>query len=186
MAPSFSIATLFKHFTKRKHPVQFTRSRAYHKDDNAHIEQKNWTHVRQWLGYQRLDNPLAVPLSMSSIAASGESSITSSVLPSNSSINNGSALKPSNAMMYQNTLSEGGRISYIPQKKKDAMTKYLETLNPFLLKKALERSSRRSSPELLWVTFFMRQRYPSLTSFVTFYYEATGSAVILSIGKILS
>ncbi len=53
---------LFRHFTERKKPVQFTRSRAYHKDDNAHIEQKNWTHVRQWLGYDRLDNPKVVPL----------------------------------------------------------------------------------------------------------------------------
>src|SRR5208337_4078864 len=34
---------LQRHFTERKQPVQFTRSRAYHKDDNAHIEQKNWT-----------------------------------------------------------------------------------------------------------------------------------------------
>jgi hypothetical protein len=48
---------LLRHFTQRKQPVQFTRSRAYHKDDNAHIEQKNWTHVRQWLGYHRLDHP---------------------------------------------------------------------------------------------------------------------------------
>lgn len=53
---------LLKHFTDRKHPVQFTRSRPYHKDDNAHIEQKNWTHVRQWLGYDRLDNPDVIPL----------------------------------------------------------------------------------------------------------------------------
>jgi len=53
---------LLRHFTERKKPVQFTRSRAYHKDDNAHIEQKNWTHVRQWLGYDRLDNPKVVPL----------------------------------------------------------------------------------------------------------------------------
>jgi len=53
---------LLRHFTERKKPVQFTRSRAYHKDDNAHIEQKNWTHVRQWLGYHRLDNPDVVPL----------------------------------------------------------------------------------------------------------------------------
>jgi len=44
-----------------KQPVQFTRSRAYHKDDNAHIEQKNWTHIRQWLGYERLDNLNVVP-----------------------------------------------------------------------------------------------------------------------------
>jgi hypothetical protein len=53
---------LLRHFTERKQPIQFTRSRAYHKDDNSHIEQKNWTHVRQWLGYERLDNPKVVPL----------------------------------------------------------------------------------------------------------------------------
>ena len=51
---------LMRHFAGRS--VAFTRSRAYHKDDNAHIEQKNWTHVRQWLGYERLDRPEAVPL----------------------------------------------------------------------------------------------------------------------------
>ena len=53
---------LLRHFTQRKQPVQFTRSRAYHKDDNAHIEQKNWTHIRQWLGYDRLDKKQIVPL----------------------------------------------------------------------------------------------------------------------------
>lgn len=53
---------LLRYLTDRKRPIQFTRSRAYHKDDNAHVEQKNWTHVRQWLGYDRLDNPKAVPL----------------------------------------------------------------------------------------------------------------------------
>jgi hypothetical protein len=54
---------LFRYLTEnRVRPVQFTRSRAYKKDDNAHIEQKNWTHVRQWLGYDRLDSPEVVPL----------------------------------------------------------------------------------------------------------------------------
>ncbi|MBU1012620.1 MAG: integrase [Bacteroidetes bacterium] len=53
---------LLKYFTHRKNPVQFTRSRPYHKDDNAHIEQKNWTHVRQWFGYHRLDDPAVIPL----------------------------------------------------------------------------------------------------------------------------
>jgi len=53
---------LLRHFAKRKKPIQFTRSRAYHKDDNAHVEQKNWTNVRQWFGYDRLDNPDVVPL----------------------------------------------------------------------------------------------------------------------------
>jgi len=53
---------LLRHFRDRSKPVLFTRSRAYHKDDNAHIEQKNWTHVRQWLGYDRFDNPRVVSL----------------------------------------------------------------------------------------------------------------------------
>ncbi len=46
---------IVKHYKHRKNPVQFTRSRAYYKNDNAHIEEKNWTHIRQYLGYQRFD-----------------------------------------------------------------------------------------------------------------------------------
>jgi hypothetical protein len=42
---------------KRRRPVFMTRSRPYKKDDNAHVEQKNWTHVRQCFGYERHDNP---------------------------------------------------------------------------------------------------------------------------------
>lgn len=47
---------------KRPRPVFMTRSRPYKKDDNAHVEQKNWTHVRQNFGYERYDNPEVVPL----------------------------------------------------------------------------------------------------------------------------
>ncbi len=36
----------------RLHPL-----RPYHKNDNGHVEQKNWTHVRQLLGYERLEDP---------------------------------------------------------------------------------------------------------------------------------
>jgi len=53
---------LIRYFTDRpKAPVQFTRSRPYRKNDNAFVEQKNWTHVRQLLGYDRFDNPELVP-----------------------------------------------------------------------------------------------------------------------------
>jgi hypothetical protein len=40
--------------------IGFTRSRPYKKDDNAHIEQKNWTHVRKIIGWDRYDTPEAV------------------------------------------------------------------------------------------------------------------------------
>ena len=42
------------------HDVQFTRGRPYKKDDNAHIEQKNWTHVRKLMGYVRYDSAAAL------------------------------------------------------------------------------------------------------------------------------
>ncbi len=35
--------------------ITFTRSRPYHKNDNAHVEQKNWEAVRKMVGYCRFD-----------------------------------------------------------------------------------------------------------------------------------
>lgn len=40
--------------------VQFTRSRPYKKDDNAHVEQKTWTHVRKLVGWERYDTEAAL------------------------------------------------------------------------------------------------------------------------------
>src|SRR5207245_9974056 len=40
--------------------IQLTRGRPYKKDDNAHVEQKNWTHVRKLLGWERYDSRPAV------------------------------------------------------------------------------------------------------------------------------
>ena len=48
---------VLKWLQKRPQPVYMTRSRPYKKDDNAHVEQKNWTHIRQCFGYERHDNP---------------------------------------------------------------------------------------------------------------------------------
>ncbi|MBL1208161.1 MAG: integrase [Calditrichaeota bacterium] len=53
---------LVRFFSNRKKPVKFTRSRPYYKNDNAHIEGKNWTHIREYLGYQRFDNQQIVAL----------------------------------------------------------------------------------------------------------------------------
>jgi len=40
-----------------EHGVTFTRSRAYRKNDGCHVEQKNWSVVRQNVGYARFDTP---------------------------------------------------------------------------------------------------------------------------------
>jgi hypothetical protein len=53
---------LREYFCERKNPIEYTRSRPYKKNDNAHIEQKNWTNVRQILGYMRFDRPEIVDM----------------------------------------------------------------------------------------------------------------------------
>jgi hypothetical protein len=53
---------LWRYFFNRPQPVAFVRSRPYHKNDQAHVEQKNWTHVRQLLGYERFGDPTLVAL----------------------------------------------------------------------------------------------------------------------------
>jgi len=53
---------LHRHLNGREVKLPWTRSRAYRKNDNAHCEQKNWTHVRQLFGHERFAHPELVPL----------------------------------------------------------------------------------------------------------------------------
>jgi hypothetical protein len=53
---------LHRHLTGRAVKTPWTRSRAYRKNDNAHCEQKNWTHVRQLFGHDRFEHPELVAL----------------------------------------------------------------------------------------------------------------------------
>jgi hypothetical protein len=130
---------IFKYFLDRKYPVQFTRSRAYHKDDNSHIEQKNWTHVRQWLGYQRLDNPDAVLL-LNQLYRSEWRLFHNFFCPSVKLISKervGSKTFKRHDLPktpYQRIMES----KHIDSSKKYNLTKQLENLNPFLLRKQME------------------------------------------------
>jgi hypothetical protein len=53
---------LWRYFLERPAPVDLRRSRPYKKNDQAHVEQKNDTHVRQLLGYERLEGAGLIPL----------------------------------------------------------------------------------------------------------------------------
>jgi hypothetical protein len=53
---------LHRHLSGRPVKMPWTRSRAYRKNDNAHCEQKNWTHVRQLMGHERFGHPELVPV----------------------------------------------------------------------------------------------------------------------------
>jgi hypothetical protein len=57
LKPAFLLVRLDEVAAGGVGPVQFTGSRPYHKNDNAHVEQKNWTHVHCLLGCERLECP---------------------------------------------------------------------------------------------------------------------------------
>lgn len=130
---------LLRHFSERKRPVQFTRSRAYHKNDNAHIEQKNWTHVRQWIGYQRLDHPDVVDL-LNELYTSEWGLFHNFFSPSVKLIEKkriGSKtikIHDSPKTPYQRIMES----DYIDDTTKKRLTKQLASLNPFLLRKEIE------------------------------------------------
>ena len=48
------INDLLWRYCRRTH-IRMSRSRPYKKNDNAWVEQRNWTHVRKVVGYRRLD-----------------------------------------------------------------------------------------------------------------------------------
>jgi len=131
---------LYRHFVNRKRPIQFTRSRAYKKDDNAHIEQKNWTHVRQWLGYTRFDNPEVVPF-MNDLYKTEWRLYQNFFLPSVKLIEKKRVAskvikrydKPKTP--YQRVLES----KYVSGPKKDTLKERFKGTNPFKLKRAIIR-----------------------------------------------
>lgn len=132
--------TLVRYFLGRKTPVKFTRSREYYKNDNAHIEGKNWTHIRQWLGYRRFENPLIVDLLndlykkewrlfhnffMPSTKLQAKERVGSHTIKRHD--------KPQSP--YQRIL----RSKHIPNQTKEQLKNIFQTLNPFKLRKTIDK-----------------------------------------------
>ena len=133
----FLNAFLLAYLTKRK--IQFTRSREYKKNDNAHIEQKNWTHIRQYLGYHRFDNPLILPL-LNQLYSNQWALFFNFFLPSTKLIEkrrDGSRV----IKKHDQPKTPFDRIldsQYIKSSTKKKLIKLYKSLNPFLLQKSIK------------------------------------------------
>jgi len=130
---------LFKYFTHRKLPVEYTRSRSYYKNDNAHIEGKNWTHIRQYLGYQRFDKPQIVDL-LNDIYKNYWSLFFNFFIPSSKIISK-QRLGAKIIKKHDKPKTPVQRLleSYtIPYKTKKKLLALRETLNPFELQSIIQ------------------------------------------------
>ena len=131
---------LIRYFMKRDKPVQFTRSRAYHKNDNAHVEQKNWTHVRHLFGYDRLDNPALVDL-MNDLYANEWSLYQNHFCPVMKLIEK-RKINSRYCKKYDKPTTPYRRVTsskHITEEIKANLRKRHKTLNPFELKRIIDK-----------------------------------------------
>lgn len=129
----------------KENNLSFTRSRPYYKNDNAYVEQKNYTHIRQWLGYRRYDKPQQLEL-INDLYRNELRRFNNYFRPvmkitSKEKINNsvskkkyGEALTP-----YQRLM----RSKQIPPETKLRLQKLYESLNPVKLKEAIKAKLKR-------------------------------------------
>ena len=120
--------------------IQLTRGRPYKKDDNAHVEQKNWTHVRKLIGYDRYDTQAAVD-AMNDLYRNEWRLFCNLYLPSvklAQKIRVGSKIKRiySKAQTPLDRLLDSDKGD---RAKLEALRKLRETLNPFELSAAVNK-----------------------------------------------
>lgn len=134
---------LMAYLNKRSRPVGWTRSREYRKNDNAHVEQKNWTHVRQLLGYDRIEIPEAVALINDLYASWNE--LQNFFLPSmklDRKKREGSKIIRS----YKTTQTPLQRLlesAHVDAGQKTTLELRRNSLNPFDLKKEIDHKLRK-------------------------------------------
>ncbi len=134
---------MLRYFQSHKQPIKFTRSRPYHSNDNAHVEQKNWSCVRQLLGYDRLSDPKMVKL-MNDLYAKEFSLFTNFFCPTlklASKAREGSkwVRKHSKPITPAQRLLEHPDI---PNSTKEKLSSQIKELNPFLIQKQIQRKLR--------------------------------------------
>ncbi len=133
-----------RYFTEnREKKVMFTRSRPYRKNDNAHVEQKNWTHVRHLLGYDRFDNSQAVPL-INSLYAQEWSLYQNHFIPTMKLVKK-EKINSKYRRKYEEPKTPYDRVLASPnisEETKQKLMKIHNELNPFQLKKDIEKKLR--------------------------------------------
>ena len=126
--------------------IQLTRGRPYKKDDNAHVEQKNWTHVRQCFGYERHDNPeLVEPMNALVKGAYGQllNYFHASLKLDHKERKGGKVRRIYKAA--QTPLARVLASAEVSEATKQRLRQHKSRLNPFALKQAVTRSLKAIS-----------------------------------------
>jgi hypothetical protein len=132
---------LHEHLNGRPQRMPWTRSRAYRKNDNAHCEQKNWTHVRQLFGHERFAHPELVEL-MNDLYAQEWSQFTNHFKPTFKLLRREKKGSKTTRIYEKIPKTPCQRLLDSPdvaETTKALLRTEHEQLNPFELKKSIER-----------------------------------------------
>ncbi len=149
---------LWRYFAEREAPVQFTRSRPYKKNDNAHVEQKNWAHARHLLGYDRIDDP-NLTSRINSLYANEWSLYQNHFCPS-LKLKQKHRVRSKYKKTYHTPQTPYQRVMkspHVTQQTKTQLKATHDKLNPFTLKRQIERKLKTIFKNLR-VTSNVRQR----------------------------
>lgn len=133
---------LIKYFTEdhpAKNIIKFTRSREYHKNDNAHVEQRNWSHPRQLFFRERLDQQALIDV-MNDIYKNEFSLLRNHFYPT-LKIDHKIMIMSRAKRVYGKALTPYERIitsPHIDKEDKDLLRAKHATLNPIKLKQQLD------------------------------------------------
>lgn len=120
-------------------PVAMTRARAYKKNDNAHVEQRNDSLPRKYLGYNRIDYNDVVPL-INHYYANLVCPFINHFLPS-FKLSGKIRIQSRTRRVYNDPVTPYQRImksDYVPKEKKLLLQKIHTALNPVLLSKEID------------------------------------------------
>ena len=129
----------------------FTRARPYRKNDNAHVEQRNWTHVRQHFGYERYDDPAVVPL-MNALCKGALGQLLNHFLPTHKLQEKKRRAGKSALRVYGEAMTPYARVllaAEVNAEKKAELRALHARLNPFQLGREIERQKKEIEAQRL-------------------------------------
>lgn len=138
---------LVQYFTKehpRRNLIQFTRSREYRKNDNAHVEQRNWSHPRQLFGRERFDFIELVPL-MNDIYRNEFSLLRNHFYPT-MKLQQKVLVNSRYRRRYSEPMTPYERVMQSPvvtPEQKQTLAEIHQSLNPLALKRSLEAKLKK-------------------------------------------
>ena len=134
----------FSSFNNKEKKAILQRGRPYKKNDQCHVEQKNYTHVRQLFGYNRISHPEVVAL-MNDIYLNTWSKLQNFFIPQMKLLSK-TRIGAKYKRVYSKPLTPFERVlaePSVPAHTKHQLRKEFRSLNPIELKSELESKARR-------------------------------------------